>query len=65
MTQKNVDELVRIYLKSKKYVLTEAEKQKLKTFKSLEIQDKKYFSESVNESVDDIEIYIEQDIKRS
>ncbi len=66
MDEKTFKELIRIYQKAKSgYKLTPLEKELLKTFFYFSIREKINFSDQVNESVDDIEIFIEKDIKRN
>ena len=66
MDKKQLLELQKLYqrYKSGQY-LTQEERQLLKRFVNLSHYDKIEFAEQVNESVEDIETFIEKDIKRN
>lgn len=65
MDENQLLELRKIYKKYKAgYLLSDREKELLKKFVNLSHIEKRNFAEQVNESVDDIETFIEKDIKR-
>ncbi len=65
MDEKYLLELKRVYQRYKAgYTLTYREKELLKRFVNLSHFEKVEFSKQVNESVEDIETFIEKDIKR-
>ena len=65
MDENQLLELKKIYQKYKAgHLLADREKELLKKFVNLSHIEKRNFAEQVNESVDDIETFIERDIKR-
>ena len=65
MDENQLLELKKIYQKRKAgYILSDREKELLRKFVNLSHIEKRSFAEQVNESVDDIETFIEKDIKR-
>lgn len=65
MDENQLLELKKIYQKYKAgHLLSDREKELLKKFVNLSHIEKKNFAKQVNESVDDIETFIERDIKR-
>ncbi len=65
MDENQLLELKKIYQKRKAgYTLSDREKELLRKFVNLSHIEKRSFAEQVNESVDDIETFIEKDIKR-
>lgn len=65
MDERHLLELKKVYQRYKAgYTLTYSEKELLKRFINLSHSEKMEFSEQVNESVEDIETFIEKDIKR-
>ncbi len=65
MDKKHLLELKKLYQRYKAgYTLTCSEKELLQRFINLSHSDKIEFSQCVNESVEDIETFIEKDIKR-
>ena len=65
MDENQLLELKKIYQKRKAgYILSNREKELLRKFVNLSHIEKRSFAEQVNESVDDIETFIEKDIKR-
>lgn len=66
MDKKQIIELQKLYQRYKAgHYLTQEERQLLRRFLNLSTNEKHEFAEQVNESVDDIETFIEKDIKRN